>query len=203
VSLQADRASSGRDERWRCFVAIDLTDPARSAVDAYLRELRTTMPGVAWTRSENLHLTLAFLGDVAAASVPDVTARLAAALAGVGGFAARATGVGAFPSLARPQVLWVGIAAPPLLVLADVVQEACAAAGIPRERRPFRPHVTLGRVRTRTRGGRADLALLARDGDRDFGAATIERVILYRSELGHGGARHSPLAAFPLGAVPA
>lgn len=189
---------AGADERWRCFVAIDLEDPARRAVGAYLGDLRATIPGVAWTRPGNLHLTLAFLGDVPATSVPDLAARLARALAGTACFTARVVGVGAFPSLARPQVLWVGVAAPPLRGLADAVQRTCEAAGFPRERRPFRPHVTLGRVRTRTRGAGSDLGLLGRDGDRDFGAAPVGRVTLYRSELAKGGARHAPLATFAL-----
>ncbi|MCC6847795.1 MAG: RNA 2',3'-cyclic phosphodiesterase [Deltaproteobacteria bacterium] len=189
---------AGTDERWRCFVAIDLEDPARAEVDAFLGGLRATISGVAWTRPGNLHLTLAFFGDVPASAIPELTPRLARALAGVERFTARVIGVGAFPSLARPQVLWVGVVAPPLPALADAVRRAGEAAGIARERRPFRPHVTLGRMRARIRGAAFDPALFARDGGRDFGAAPVARVILYQSELAPDGARHSPLAVFPL-----
>ena len=184
-------------ERWRCFVAVELPDPARAAVIRYLRELRPTVSGVAWTRPESLHLTLAFLGDVPVPVIPDLRLRLATALARSERFAARVVGVGAFPSLVRPQVLWVGVEAPAVGGLAAAVRGACIAAGLPHDDRRFRPHVTIGRVRTRRVG--SDLALLARDGERDFGTAEIERVVLYRSQLGAGGARHSPLATFPLG----
>lgn len=202
MSRPGDPSAGGAPaERWRCFVAVDLDEPARAAVARYLGDLRATLPGVGWTRAENLHLTLAFLGDVPRGQIPSLTDRLAALVGAVAGFTARAVGVGAFPSLARPQVLWVGIAAPELAALADVVQGACERKGFPRERRPFRPHVTLGRVRARNAREGADLALLARDGDRDFGVAPITRVVLYRSELGRGGARHVPLASFPLAAA--
>jgi 2'-5' RNA ligase len=199
VSRPDDSAPAATDdERWRCFVAVDVAEPARTAIAGYLGELRATCPGVGWTRPENLHLTLAFLGDVAASRIASLSESLAARLGGIAAFTARAVGLGAFPSLARPQVLWVGIAAAELGPLADAVQDTCERAGFPRERRAFRPHVTLGRVRARRADGNSDLALLARDGDRDFGAAAVARVILYRSELGRGGARHTALASFAL-----
>ncbi len=202
MSRRGERdASSASDVRWRCFVAIDLAEPARTAVVAYLAALRTTVAGVAWTRPENLHLTLAFLGDLPAARIPSLTERLTLALRGSPRLEIRAVGVGAFPSLGRPQVLWVGIESPRLAALADQVQTACAREGAAREARAFRPHVTLGRVRARSRRAGPDLMPLARDGAREFGTALVERVVLYRSELGTGGARHTPLATFALAAA--
>lgn len=200
MSRPDDRAAPGAsDERWRAFVAIDLAEPARSAVTDYLAGLRAAITGVGWTRPEHLHLTLAFLGEVPRTRIASVSDRLAAVLLPRLRFEARVVGLGAFPSVARPQVLWVGIASPELAGLADVVQGACEREGFPREQRPFRAHVTLGRVRQRGgRSGGTDFALLARDGDRDFGTTVVEHVVLYRSELGRGGARHTPLATFPL-----
>ncbi len=186
------------DVRWRCFVAVDLGEPARSAVVRYLDELRTTVSGVAWTRPENLHLTLAFLGDVPVARIPSLIDGLAAAVGGVGAFTARAIGVGAFPSVVRPQVLWVGIAAAEMVGLAARVQAACEREGARRERRAFRPHVTLGRKRSRSGRSGEGLAVLVRDGERDFGSTAIMRAVLYRSELDRTGARHFPLATLPL-----
>lgn len=186
------------DERWRCFVAATLADPARAAVSAYLDQLRATTVGVTWTRPDNLHLTFQFLGNVAAARVPSLTERLRAGLAAVAAFEMQVEGIGAFPSVSRPQVLWVGLTSPAILPLAGTVQRLCDAEGFPPEQRAFRPHVTLGRVRTRSRRDAPDLGFLARDGERRFDTAPVGEVVLYRSRLGAGGARHSPLAVFPL-----
>lgn len=193
-----ERGSPGADERWRCFVAIDLGEPVRTAIASYLAELRATVAGIAWTRPENLHLTLAFLGDVPAARIAPLVERLTDGLRGAPPLAVRAVGVGAFPSLARPQVLWIGIESPDLGAVADAVQSACMAEGLPRDAKPFRPHVTLGRVRARNRRATPDLMRLARDGGREFGRTPVDRVVLYRSRLDASGARHTPLATFPL-----
>ena len=193
-----DSGTSGREEAWRCFVAVRLADPARSAVAEYLDRVRAAVDGVAWTRSDQLHLTLKFLGDVPASRVPEIAARLGDALQALPACTLEVAGIGAFPNLARPQVLWVGVRALGLARLSDVVETSCAAEGFPRETRPFRPHVTLGRIRTRARRIAPDLALLVRDGDRTFGASPVGGVTLFRSQLGAGGARHAVLAEFPV-----
>jgi 2'-5' RNA ligase len=207
VSGSADRGDSPvtprarvepRAERWRCFVAIDLGEPARSAAIEYLERLRATIGGVAWTRPENLHLTLKFLGDVAATCIPSMTERLRLAVAETPAFTLEVGGVGAFPSLARPQTIWIGVTSPALLPLAAIVESACEAEGFERERRAFQPHLTLGRVRDRRTV--PDLVFLARDGSRALGTTAVTDVTLFRSELGAGGARHSALARLPLAA---
>lgn len=204
----------------RSFIAIELADEARAAVEAYLAPLRTA-PGVVWPRGENLHLTLKFLGDV----VPERLAALAARLEGVARaqapFALTLAGVGAFPSWQRPRVLWIGVVAPALAPLAAAVEAACAAERFPPETRPFHPHLTLGRVRDAGDGGRgrtrrrdrgrrasdapagvaAVIALLERDGGREFGSSPARELVLFRSELGPGGSRYTALARFPFSAV--
>ena len=185
-------------ERWRCFVAVSLGEPARTAVIEYLERMWATTAGVAWTRPDNLHLTLQFLGSIEASCLPSLRERLQGALAPVASFEMQVGGIGAFPSVSRPQVLWVGLTSPEIGPLAAAVQRACAAEGFPPEQRKFRPHLTLGRVRTRGRRDAPDLELLARDGALEFGTAPVERVTLYRSELRPTGARHSVLAIFPL-----
>lgn len=199
MSRPGDPPGAGGDAAWRCFIAVSLADPARAAVVEYLRGLRTTVSWVSWTRPEQLHLTLKFLGSVAPARIPALEARLAEVAGAVEACTAEVAGVGAFPNIARPQVLWVGVRAPTLASLADAVEVSCVAEGFARETRPFRPHVTLGRVRER--GGRAtpELTLFARDGARTFGTSPVREVTLFRSVLGPGGARHSALASFGLG----
>lgn len=198
MSRPGDAPSAGGEDAWRCFVAVRLADPARAAVAEYLEGLRATVTGVAWARPEQLHLTLEFLGNVAPARIPALEARLADAVGAIEACPAEVAGVGAFPNLARPQVLWVGVRAPSLVALADAVDATFTAEGFARETRPFRPHVTLGRVRERGQRVTPELALLARDGDRAFGTSALREVTLFRSVLGAGGACHSVLASFRL-----
>lgn len=193
----------------RSFVAIALADPARSAVAEYLTTLRATRSGVAWSRPEQLHLTLKFLGNVSATQIPRLAERLRSVADRYPSFPLEVTGVGAFPSVIRPRTLWVGVVAPALSTLASAVDDACAAEGFAVERRPFHPHVTLGRVRERGRsaapgGSRPrgapsspDLTFIAADGARRFGAASATDLVLFRSELGSGGSRYVALAALP------
>lgn len=182
----------------RSFIAIPIADPARTAVVAYLERLRGTVGGVAWTRPENLHLTLKFLGDIPVGRVKSLTDRLHAVGVVTAPFTLQIVGVGAFPNLARPRALWIGVAAPALLPLADAVDAACVAERFAPDERGFRPHVTLGRVRASTRVRAPDLAFLAADGNCEFGLAPVERIVLFRSELRSGGARHTALATVPL-----
>jgi 2'-5' RNA ligase len=203
VSHPAEPPPSVRARRIRSFIALDLAEPVRTAVIAYLERLRSTLGGVTWTRAENLHVTLKFVGDVDVERVPALVDRLRTVAAAANPFTLQVAGVGAFPSLARPRVLWVGVAAPALPPLAQAVESACVAEGFVAEPRALRPHVTLGRVRAPGRRGAPDLAWLAADGAREFGCARIESVALFRSDLGSDGARHTALASVPLtGAQP-
>ena len=182
----------------RTFVALELDASVHAAVADYVSTWRS-MPGVAWARPENLHLTLKFLGNVATARLPALTERLAAATATLPAFMMRVAGVGAFPNLARPRILWVGCEAAPLAALAGAVDTACVQAGFAPEERAFHPHVTLGRVREP--GRRDRFPFLATDGGRDFGSSTVSAIVLFASKLGSGGARYTPLASLPLAAA--
>ncbi len=150
---------------------------------------------------ENFHLTVKFLGAVDGARVPDIAGALAEAAAGVTPFGLTLRGLGAFPSAARPRVIWAGTAdgAADLAALAGHVERALAALGFPAEERPFSAHVTLGRVRTPRRNPRLAQALAAA-ADVELVSVPVARVSLMRSELSPRGARYSELAGHPLGA---
>lgn len=189
----------------RSFVAIEIEEPARGAIVAYLAELRGRVDGVAWTRPENMHLTLKFLGGVAPERLTTLAERLAAIAGAERPFVVAYRGVGAFPSAGRPQVLWVGAAASELAPIAAAVDEAASVAGVARELRPFHPHVTLGRMRPgrRARGtdrsGTSPRAVLAVDAERAFGVAVASALVLFRSDTNATGARHTPLARLAFG----
>lgn len=148
---------------------------------------------------ENLHVTLKFLGGIDEARLHIVVDALHTAVRRHARFSIDVGGLGAFPSAARPRVLWAGVAAGdgPLTALAATVDTALVQLGFPREERAFSPHITIGRVReTRRAPGLAE-ALGAAEGRR-FGRVAVDEVTLMRSDLSPRGARYTPLAALPL-----
>ena len=187
--------------RIRSFVALDLEGDARPALEALLERLRARGGGVAWTRPEALHLTLKFLGNVEPERLARLGERLAQVAATHPPFTLAVGGCGGFPTLDRPNVLWVATTAPALAPLAAAVDEAAAVEGFERGTRPFHPHVTLGRIRQR-RPRRGELepvvALLRGEGGTRLGVSPARTLTLFRSDLGPTGARHSVLDAWPL-----
>ena len=174
-----------------------LPDEIRGRLAREVDALRPHAPGVAWVAAENLHVTVKFLGSVEEARLADVIAALRH-VAAVSAFEVEIRGLGAFPSLSRPRVLWAGAPGSPAFTrLAEGVDQALVALGFPPEARGFTPHVTLGRVREPRRNDALTAALEAADA-RPFGPLRVERVSLMRSDLSPRGARYTELAAVPL-----
>ena len=177
----------------RCFIAIDLPDPVRDALEPVLAALPFGRPA----DPDQLHLTLAFLGEQ-----PDELVEAAhLALEGIRfpRFDLQLAGLGSFPER-RPQVLWAGVReASAVAALHGRVRAALHGAGLVLERRRFRPHVTLARV---DRPGPADDDSLARFLGRWSGfpapAFEVDSFGLWRSVLHRSGARHDELARYPL-----
>ena len=167
----------------RLFVAV--YPPAEAIAD--LAAVWTAPPGVRPMPVAQWHLTLAFLGEVA--DDAHVQAGLAATAARHAPLRLQLTGGGAFP---RQGVLWVGLGGEldRLSRLADDVHAACRSAGVALADRPYRPHLTVGRGRPHAPGD----VLSSYAGP----VWTAERLVLVRSELGRGPARHSERAAWPL-----
>jgi 2'-5' RNA ligase len=142
-------------DRVRAFVAIRMAPEVEQAVIDLIASIRTTgkanRDGVRWICRDNLHVTLRFLGDRIAGSTLD---RLGGALGEIATattcFDIHVRGIGVFPNLARPRVIWVGLASPILRTLAAQVEGAAVSAGLAREERAFTPHLTVGRIRDST-----------------------------------------------------
>ncbi len=162
--------------------------------------MRTAGAGVAWVTTENLHVTLKFLGWVEPPRLELVDAALDRAVTGLAAFDLSIESLGAFPTPTRPRVLWAGIGEGKarLAALADRVERELAALGFAREDRAFSPHVTLGRVKEPRKN--RDLAdALAAAAGRRFGTVHVTRVVLMRSDLSPRGARYTELSSHPLG----
>ncbi|MDP3938944.1 MAG: RNA 2',3'-cyclic phosphodiesterase [Deltaproteobacteria bacterium] len=197
------RAREGlkEEEAYRAFVAIEIPDDLRQRCAALIDRLREHAPGVGWVRPRNLHLTLKFLGTTRPSQAERLSESLAHKAAKLSPFAVSLEGLGAFPSPRRPRVLWVGIGEgrEALSNLAGKVDGAAGKAGFSRETRAFSPHLTLGRVKM-VRVGSVDWpGLIARLDPGPLGRFTADALTLFRSELGPGGAVHTPLRRVPLG----
>ncbi len=132
----------------RAFVAVRLGAETEHALDGLIDELRAPGDGISWARRANLHLTLRFLGAAVDSSlIAPLIERLNAIARARAPFSVAARGIGAFPNLAHPRVIWAGLEAEELLALASCVETAAVESGFEAERRPYSPHLTIGRVR--------------------------------------------------------
>ncbi len=179
----------------RLFVAVELGRELRRALREATAPLRAVAPNAGWVAEDRLHLTLKFLDDRPEPFVAQVTAKMEELAARHWPVPIRLHGVGAFPNWRRPRVVWVGIApAPKLELLQHDVEEACAALGVEVDGKPFRPHLTIGRLRgTEDREALRELARTARAID--FRADTLVSSIgLVHSTLTPAGPRYVRLA---------
>ncbi|MFI5394868.1 MAG: RNA 2',3'-cyclic phosphodiesterase [Candidatus Binatia bacterium] len=184
-------------ERVRSFIAVDLEEPVRAALRRLLDQAARLRCDVRWVRGEGLHVTLKFLGWVEALRLEQVHSTLAAAVAGRPALRVRVRGLGAFPTLRRPRILWVGLESGGLAELAACVETAMSRVGFEPEKRAFTPHITLGRVNGTRGWSRVEELFKAHMSD-DFGASNVDAVTIYRSTLRPDGAVYTPLWTIPL-----
>ncbi|HWW01285.1 MAG TPA: RNA 2',3'-cyclic phosphodiesterase [Candidatus Acidoferrum sp.] len=192
--------------RFRLFIAVAIPEEVKAAIETAQNELRRTLPGgvVRWTRREQFHLTLRFLGDVAVAQLAALEGAARQVCARFAPLEMRGEDVGFFPERGLPRVIWVGIKdqAGRLPELQHALQEATLAFSSEAPERRFTGHVTLGRIKDIRR---PEAETLTEAGARLAGlrsgwwtAPTIE---IMRSELSPTGATHTALAALPLGGM--
>ncbi|HEY5975999.1 MAG TPA: RNA 2',3'-cyclic phosphodiesterase [Geobacteraceae bacterium] len=175
----------------RLFVAIDLPEETRNEVD----HLREALPGARWVPTDQLHLTLRFLGEVDEATLRSVQAGLATVQAEP--FTLQVRGVGHFPPRRPPRVLWVGLdGGTHLIDLQRQIETVVQATGLPAEERAFSPHITLARFREAA----AAPVLAFEERQRAFACPPFSVVAfqLYESTLTSSGAIHRVLTAYPL-----
>ncbi len=185
----------------RLFVAVNLPAEERRAAFEAWAPLRAAHLPVRWVREDAFHLTLRFLGEVEDERAAPLQEALAGAVRGARPFSVGLGGIGGFPSLARPRVVWLGVERHPALeLLANDVERALMALGFEPELRPFHPHLTLGRAERGARPGSfRDLERLAA-GITYQSAIPVEQVDLMRSTLGPGGATYGVVSRAALAA---
>ncbi len=185
----------------RAFIAIEIPDPIRAAIAEAQDRLKRARVGVkiSWTKVDNLHLTLQFLGYIEEPVVPQISQALAGVAGQYPAFDLAVRGAGAFPNERSPRVLWVGCDNDTgnLNTLAQAVQSAMQAFGFEPEHREFSAHLTLGRVKF----PKHDAALTkALDSIKnlDFGTMRVEAIHLFQSQLHPEGSIYSKLSSHEL-----
>jgi 2'-5' RNA ligase len=185
----------------RAFLAIPLSEDLRCRARLLQKELSPSFPDIRWARTESLHLTLRFLPDLPEETVEKIGQIMLSVGTLFPPFRIDVTTLGTFPGPTRARVLWLGIDGGAALgELFNALDERLAAIGLPRETRPFTPHLTLGR---RRRAGAVPLDLGQHRATLPLGGFQADRMILFESRLAARGAVHLPLRIAPLGPTPA
>lgn len=187
----------------RLFVCIHVPEEVRDNLRAIQKQFDKQMPNdaVRWTSFEQLHLTLEFLGNIPADHLSPLQQALAKVAAEHRAFAIAAQTIGAFSSVRNPRVIWAGLTGE--IDRLKALQADAHASVVQWEKepesRPYRPHLTLGRVRpAKPRELRKVTQALASVESADFGKWRATEFSLMQSKLSPHGAQHSVLATFPL-----
>ena len=184
------------DQSWRVFIAIELPPSVRKKLKEHSEHLRESVPDAraSWSREENLHLTLKFLGETPVSQIETLSQAAKRAASKAIPFELIVTGAGVFPPRGQPRVLWIGIedTSGQLGKLQQALEDECDKEGFAREPRPFHPHLTIARLR-RPQGSRQLAALHEEMG---FEAETVRASALavVRSELRSEGSRHTVIS---------
>jgi len=182
----------------RLFVAIDLPSNIKKKLANIQARLKEANAGVRFVSPEGIHLTLKFLGEVAEDRVGKVIEALAENVPRISPFNLKVEGLGAFPSISRPRVVWAGVKAPDeLLTLAEEIEKAMVKLGFPKEERDFSPHLTLCRIKS-PQGIDRLIKIVMEDKDISLGEFTADGYFLIQSILRPEGARYIKIRRFNL-----
>ena len=182
----------------RVFIAIDLPSEIQDCLEKVTSQLKGQLGDapVRWAAPQNIHLTLKFLGDVSITNLDVLTDMLRAEAASQQAMVISVGRLGAYPKTRRPRVIWVGVETPAELMSFQRGIDTCVArVGYSRDRRPFSPHLTIGRVFRNAAPGEirkiGDVLYSQKIGY--LGVARIRDVHLFRSDLKPDGAVYTKL----------
>ncbi len=187
----------------RAFIAIDLSNEVIDHLAWVISDLQKQMPSgvIKWSPPKNIHLTLKFLGDVSVHNLDLLKDALRVEVTGRDVFDMSVGGMGVFPKITQPRVIWVGIEAPDdLASLQRAIENDMRRLGYAREKSSFTPHLTLGRVaRNANPQELRQVIQVLQDYKVGFlGVSRATAVHLYRSDLNPGGAVYTALFTVPL-----
>jgi len=178
----------------RCFIAISLPYELKAKISGIQEKLKAAGADVSWTRPEGMHLTLKFFGEIEDKRIPKIEKALDAVVDGIPTFTLSVSGMGTFPDMRRPRVIWIGLKEDGgnLLRLQKGVEEELKKTGFPSEDRRFTPHITLGRIRSNKNTDKL-LRLIEEGKVEELGSFDVSEVHLIKSELKPAGAEYTEL----------
>ena len=178
----------------RCFIAISLPYELKAKISGIQEKLKAAGADVSWTRPEGMHLTLKFFGEIEDKRIPKIEKALDAVVDGIPTFTLSVSGMGTFPDMRRPRVIWIGLKEDGgnLLRLQKGVEEDLKKTGFPSEDRRFTPHITLGRIRSNKNTDKL-LRLIEEEKVEELGSFDVSEDHLIKSELKPAGAEYTEL----------
>jgi len=182
------------NEMIRAFIAIELPEQIHDNLRKLQDNLKEPMPDVRWIKYGNVHLTLKFLGDIESKRVDKIIKSIMDITEHFPSFTASLSGIGAFPNSRKPSIIWAGIDKGFNVIseIAREIESSMEKLGFPREKRPFKPHLTIGRVREIRHADMMAESLENLTID-DIGEFAVEKVSLIKSQLDPAGSIYTIL----------
>ncbi len=184
----------------RSFLAIELPKPILRKIEEVQGDLRSTRADVRWVNPEKIHLTLKFFGNIEELRIEPIFKSIEEPIRNTLPFSLEVRGVGAFPHLRNPRVIWIGLVdgREVLVSFQKQIETQLEKIGFQPEDRPFHPHLTLGRMKS-SRGKEELVGRMERHKEEEFGDFQVERVILFKSDLKPSGPIYTLLKEIKLG----
>ena len=182
----------------RSFLAFELPPEIKKRALLVSEDVRRSGLNAKWVKVDNIHLTVVFMGDIKEEDVPAIKDKIKKVCLGFDPINISLNGIGVFPNSRRPRVLWLGLDGEieRLSSLRDGLQEQLKTFGIKEEKRPFRPHLTLGRFRKPGRGNSKLDDIISRYEELEGPVCRLEELIMFKSELRPQGAVYTMLCSW-------
>jgi len=186
-------------ENIRAFVALKLPENIISSIKRIQEDLKLYRFPVRWVRPEKMHLTIKFFGEIAESDIKKIGAEMNNCVGGYAPLYLSAKGIGVFPGIARPRVIWAGISGEASLLfdLRNALENRFEEISFKREDRPFKGHLTIGRFRERADSGRL-IDALKKFQSFESEIFVAEKLYLYKSDLRPEGPVYTELLSAPL-----
>jgi 2'-5' RNA ligase len=185
----------------RSFLAIELPATVQAKIGKIEEAAKATSADVRWVSPGKIHLTLKFFGNIEESKIDSIAAAIQGPIGAAKPFHLSVRGTGAFPNLRNPRVIWIGLVDGEggLAALQKEVESSLEKIGFEPEDRPFRPHLTLGRVKS-NRGKEDLIRSVEKYREEEIGTFQVERVVLFKSDLTPTGPIYTSLREIKLSA---
>ena len=184
----------------RSFLAIELPKSIVKKIEEVQDELKLSRADVRWVSPGKIHLTLKFFGNIDESKIESIVQAIEGPGKATPSFSLKVKGLGAFPHLKNPRVVWMGLTEgrDNLTTFQRQLEEELEKIGFEREERPFQPHLTLGRSNSSRR--RDELSgMMEKYREEEFGEFPVEKVVLFKSDLRPSGPIYTALKEVKLG----